>query len=230
MAAITFDTPAGPIGAELTAPAGSGPWPAVVVIHDLRGITDDVTESTARFAAHGYLALAPDLYSRGGAARCITRVMWSMLSRAGRAVDDLHAARDYLKGRSDCTGSVGIAGFCMGGGFALVMGSKGFDAAAPFYPTIPPVYASLAENSCPVVASYGSRDVWNPGNGPRLQRALDQRGIPNDVKVYQGVGHSFANNLPHQTLQRIIGFGRDDEATEDAYRRVFGFFSAHLDH
>lgn len=230
MTAITIDAPAGPMTAELTTPTGSGPWPAVVVIHDLRGITDDVAETTARFAAQGYLVLAPDLFSRGGAVRCITRVMSSMLSRSGRAVDDLHAARGYLQRRPDCNGSIGITGFCLGGGFALVMGAKGFDVAAPFYPTIPPIYEAVAEGSCPVVASYGSRDVWNPGNGPRLQRALDRRGIPNDVKVYPGVGHSFANNLPHQGLQRIIGFGRDEAATEDSYRRLFAFFSTHLDH
>jgi carboxymethylenebutenolidase len=227
-ARVSVDTSDGPIDADVVTPAGTGPWPGVVVIHDLRGATDDSLESAQRFGAAGLLAIAPDLYSRGGAARCITRVLGAMVSRRGRAVEDITAAREFLAARSDCTGSVGIAGFCMGGGFALVMGPKGFDASAPFYPTIPPRYGPMVDGSCPVVASYGKRDIWNPGNGPRLANALDSRGIDNDVKVYAGAGHSFANRLPGQAFQRIIGFGYDAEATDDAYRRVFAFFDAHL--
>lgn len=225
---ISVPTPDGPIDAELLTPTGAGPWPGVVLIHDLRGPREDTRTNARRFTDHGYLVIAPDLYSRGGAARCITRVMTAMLTRRGRAVDDINAARELLAARPDCTGRVGIAGFCMGGGFALVMGPKGFDASAPFYPTMPPFYDGAVAGSCPVVASYGKWDVWNPGNGPRLRRALDRHNVPNDVTVYDGVGHSFANELPGQAFQRIIGFGYDEQTTADAYRRVFSFFDTHL--
>mgnify|MGYP000426264305 CR=1 FL=1 len=63
----------------------------------------------------------------------------------------------------------------------------------------------------------------------RLERALNHHHIPNDVKTYAGVGHSFANDLPGQAFMRIAGFGYDEEVTEDAYRRVFAFFGEHLD-
>lgn len=225
---VAISTPNGPLNAELMVPEGSGPWPGVVVVHDLRGPRPEVRDSMARFAARGFLTVAPDLYTRGGVARCITRTLWSMLTREGPSVQDLTAAHDLLAARPDCTGRIGIVGFCMGGGFALVMGTKGFDASAPFYPTIPPVYESIARDSCPVVASYGSRDIWNPGSGPRLRRSLERHGVTHDVKVYPGVGHSFANDLPNQPLQRIIGFGRDDAATEDAYGRVLAFFETAL--
>ncbi len=224
---ISVPTSDGPIRADLAMPDGAGPWPGVVVVHDALGLSDDIADNARRFADNGFLALAPDLYSRGGV-RCVVSTMLSIQRRTGRAVDDLLAVRDLLKGRADCTGTVGVAGFCLGGGFALIMASKGFGASAPFYPSIAPTYGSLVEGACPVVASFGSRDVLNIGSGPRLEKALNKRNIPNDVKTYDGVGHSFANELPGQPILRIAGFGYDAGVTEDAYRRVFAFFREHL--
>ena len=90
---VTIGTPNGPLNAELMVPEGSGPWPGVVVVHDLRGPRPEVRDSMARFAARGFLTVAPDLYTRGGVARCITRTLWSMLTREGPSVQDLTAAR-----------------------------------------------------------------------------------------------------------------------------------------
>ena len=146
----------------------------------------------------------------------------------GAVVDDLDAARAMLAERADCTGRIGVAGFCMGGGFALVMGTKGFDASAPFYPSPMREYGFLTAGTCPVVASYGRRDILNIGTAPRLKETLDRAGVDNDVKVYPEVGHSFANELAAQPLLRIVGFGHDAAVTDDAYRRVFDFFGAHL--
>ncbi|MBX7433541.1 dienelactone hydrolase family protein [Mycobacterium sp. Y57] len=228
MTTIEVPTPTGTISAALAVPDDSGPWPGVVVVHDGFGLSDDIRRNTARFADNGYLALAPDLFSRGSYVRCVRAVLRSMARRSGQAVDDLDAARRVLAGRADCTGRVGIAGFCMGGGFALVMGAKGFDVSAPFYPSIMRDYTFLEGESCPVVASYGRRDPLNIGNAPRLQRTLDRAGIANDVKVYPKAGHSFANDPPAQPILRIAGFGQDADATDDAYRRVFAFFGTHL--
>lgn len=221
-------TPTGLIPAALAVPAGSGPWPGVVVVHDGFGLSADIRRNTKRFADNGFLAVAPDLFSRGGYLRCVTAVMRSMSRHSGQAVDDLTAAREVLADRPDCTGRVGIAGFCLGGGFALVMGPKGFDASAPFYPSVMRDYDFLERASCPVVASFGRKDPLNVGNGPRLRRALQRGGTPHDVKVYPDAGHSFANELSAQPFLRIIGFGHDAEVADDAYRRVFDFFDAHL--
>lgn len=221
-------TPTGPIPAVLAVPSEGGPWPGVVVIHDAFGLSDDIRRNAARFADNGFLALAPDLFSRGGFVRCVRAVMRAVAQRAGEAVDDLDAARAMLAGRPDCTGKIGVAGFCLGGGFALVMGTKGFDASAPFYPSPTRDYGFLEAGTCPVVASYGRRDPLNIGTGPRLKRTLDGAAVPNDVKIYPGVGHSFANELPAQPLLRITGFGHDAAVTDDAYRRVFDFFGTHL--
>ncbi|MGH3562024.1 MAG: dienelactone hydrolase family protein, partial [Mycobacterium sp.] len=133
MATIQFDTPAGAIDALLSIPEGRGPWPGVVVIHDAIGYGPDNEAISDHIAAAGYLALTPNMYARGGRARCITRVMRELLTKRGRALDDILAAREHLLSMSECSGSVGIAGFCMGGGFALIMAPKGFAASAPFY-------------------------------------------------------------------------------------------------
>ena len=95
-------------------PVGTGPWPGVVVVHEAFGLTDDTRQQADRLAAGGYLALAPDLFSAGGAVRCLRSTFRTLARGEGPAFDDLAAARSWLTGRSDCTGSVGILGFCMG--------------------------------------------------------------------------------------------------------------------
>jgi carboxymethylenebutenolidase len=226
---IQIDTPAGPIDALLDIPDGQGPWPGVVVIHDAIGYRQDKEEINSHVAAAGYVALTPNLFARGGWARCITKVMRDLSSKQGRAVDDVLAARDHLQARPECTGRVGVAGFCMGGRFALVLSPKGFGASAPFYGTpLPSELSETLDGACPIVASYGGRDLTGRGAPKQLKRVLDQKGITNDVKEYPGAGHSFANKLPAQPLLRIAGFGYNQNATEDAWARVFAFFGEHL--
>jgi carboxymethylenebutenolidase len=151
------------------------------------------------------------------------------MTQRGRALDDVLAARDHLKALTECTGRVGIAGFCMGGQFALVMSPKGFGASAPFYGApLPRELSETLDGACPIVASFGGRDPLGRGAPEKLQRVLDHKGITNDVKSYPKVGHSFANKLPAQPLLRIAGFGYNQAATEDAWARVFSFFGEHL--
>jgi carboxymethylenebutenolidase len=229
MTTIQIDTPDGPIDALLNLPQGQGPWPGVVVIHDILGYGRDKESINERIAGAGYVAVTPNLYSRGGRIRCITRVMRELMTQRGRALDDILAARDHLQAMPECTGRVGIAGFCMGGQFALVMSPKGFGASAPFYGTpVPRNISKTLEGACPIVASFGGRDPLGRGAPDRLREATAAKQITTDIKVYPGVGHSFANNIPGQPLLRITGFGYDEAATEDAWSRVFAFFGEHL--
>jgi carboxymethylenebutenolidase len=201
----------------LGVPEGEGPWPGVVVIHDAIGYGPDNESISRRIAAAGYLALTPNLYSRGGSAGCITRVIRELLTQRGRALDDILAASDHLRAMPQCTGSVGIAGFCMGGQFALVMSPKGFAASAPFYGTpLPRHLCATLEGACPVVASFGRRDPLGIGAPARLRKVVEDKGITADIKVYPDAGHSFANQLPGQQLLRITGFGYNEAATQDA--------------
>jgi carboxymethylenebutenolidase len=201
----------------------------VVVIHDAFGYGPDNESISHRIAAAGYLALTPNLYSRGGRARCITRVFRELLRKRGRALDDILAARGHLRAMPQSTGSVGIAGFCMGGQFALVMSPKDFAASAPFYGTpLPRHLNATLDGACPIVASFGRRDPMGIGAPARLRKAVEDKGITADIKVYPDAGHSFANQLPGQPLLRITGFGYNEAATQDAWSRVFAFFGEHL--
>ena len=226
---IEINTPAGPIDALLDVPPGEGPWPGVVIIHDAFGYGPDKESINSRVAAGGFVALTPNLFARGGWARCVTKVIRDVLTKHGRALDDVLAARDHLTALPECTGRVGIAGFCIGGQFALVLSPRGFDASAPFYGTpLPRELSETLDGACPIVASFGHRDPTGRGAPEKLQRVLDDKGITNDVKTYPKAGHSFANELPAQPLLRIAGFGYNQEATDDAWARVFAFFGEHL--
>lgn len=229
MSTIELDTPAGPIDALVDVPEGQGPWPGVVVVHDAIGYQPDKEAVSARVAAAGYLTVTPNLYARGGRARCITKVMRAALTKQGPAIEDLLAARDYLRDRPDSTGVVGIAGFCMGGQFALILSPKGFGASAPFYGTpLPKNLEETLSGACPIVASFGARDPIGRGAPAKLNKAVQAQGIAADVKVYPNAGHSFANQLPAQALMRVTGFGYNEAVAEDAWSRVFDFFETHL--
>ena len=226
---IEMDTPAGPIDALLGIPEGPGPFPGVVVVHDGFGYGPDKQSINDNIAAAGYIAITPNLYARGGRARCVTRVFRELLTKRGRALDDILAARDHLLSLPECSDRVGIAGFCIGGQFALVMSPKGFGASAPFYGTpLPRDLSETLDGACPIVASFGQRDPLGIGAPKKLHRLLEHKGIANDVKAYPRAGHSFANKLPAQPLLRITGFGYNQAATEDAWARVFSFFGQHL--
>jgi carboxymethylenebutenolidase len=234
MSSTEISTPNGSIPAYLAVPlpdvSGPGPWPGVVVIHDAFGLKDDIRAYTDRFATAGYLAIAPDLYSRGNVIRCIQSAMLDMRRARGRAFDDIDAARVTLADRADCTGKIGVAGFCMGGGFALIGASRGFDASAPYYGQLPSD-VSVLDDACPVVASFGGRDPMLRGAAAKLETALTERTIPHDVKEYPNATHGFANRKslgPVHVLTKVMGIRYDHESAEDAWQRVLTFFAEHL--
>ncbi|MEO7745627.1 MAG: dienelactone hydrolase family protein [Actinomycetota bacterium] len=215
--------------AHLAVPAGDGPWPGVVVLHELLGLTDDIRRQSDRLADAGYLAVAPDLFSAGGALRCLKATFGALTRGEGPAVDDILAVRDWHTGRPDCAGPVGVVGFCMGGGFALLLAARGFDAAAPSYGPLPREARTVLAGSCPVVASYGGRDPMMRGVAGRLEGVLTALGVEHDVKEYPGVGHSFLNHHgAFAPLERVAGLGFDQAAADDAWARILAFFDHHL--
>ncbi|AQA06718.1 carboxymethylenebutenolidase [Mycobacterium sp. MS1601] len=232
MTDITYPTPAGPLRAYQSRPEGEGPWPGVVVIHDVFGLTADVKRSCERLSAAGYLTLAPALYGRGNRVGCVVRTMRALSSGAGDAIGDLVAARDVLAGDPSCTGKVGVVGFCMGGGFSLQLAPRRvFDVAAPNYGQWPKDTAALA-NSCPTVASYGAKDPTLRGAAAKLERILTDAEVPHDVKEYPHVGHSFMNDWGTppalQFVTRMAGFFYSEPEAEDAWTRILTFFDQHL--
>src|SRR5882757_3257055 len=99
---------------------GSGPWPGVVLVHEVFGLDEQAREHTRRLAAAGFLALAVDLFSAGGARRCLVSTMRALNRGEGRAFNDIDTGREWLTRSPDQEGGVGVIGFCLGGGFALM--------------------------------------------------------------------------------------------------------------
>jgi carboxymethylenebutenolidase len=227
-----YPAPAGSVPAYFASPTGKGPWPGVVILHEGFGMTRDILRITDRFAANGYLSITPWLFHRGNKVACILRTFAALRNGRGTAVDDIVAARHHLVADARCTGKVGVVGFCMGGGFCLVLAPQGlFDASAPNYGDWPNDVSALP-NSCPTVSSYGAKDRMLKGAAARLETLLAQGDVPRDIKEYANVGHCFMNDLetrgPLKMIQSLARMSYSAPEAEDAWQRIFAFFGEHL--
>jgi carboxymethylenebutenolidase len=229
---IALATRAGEARAYLAAPKDDGPWPGVVVLHEAFGLDADIRGHADRFAGRGYVALAPDLLSLGRPKlRCLLAAFRAMSRRSGPAFDAIEAARDAVANRDDCTGRVGVIGFCMGGGFALLAAPRGwFHASSVNYGVVPDDAGDLLRGACPVVGTYGGKDRFLRGHAERLDRALAANAVVRDVEEYPGASHSLLNRHHGVPLliDRVAGTGWHEPSARDALARIDAFFDRHV--
>jgi carboxymethylenebutenolidase len=232
---ITFPADNGrPMRAAYASPSDSQKHPGVIVIHEIFGLNDDIRRITGMVADLGYAALAPDLYDRGGARLvCIARTLLTLNRGEGDAFKDLDAARKFLQQQPRVDPArIGVIGFCMGGGFALMYAARAsLGVAATFYGDVPKT-ADQLRGVCPVLGGYGGNDRVFASQGRRLEKLLTEMGVDHDVKVYEEAGHSFMSRnsgfLPWIGKIGPMKAEYNPEAAEDSWKRIKAFFGRHL--
>jgi carboxymethylenebutenolidase len=184
----------GSIKGHLVRPANAAKLPAILVVHENRGLNPYIEDVARRLAVANFIALAPDgLTSVGGYPGDDEKglALFGQLDRAKMAEDFL-AAAIWLKSRPDCTGKLGAVGFCFGGGvvnqLAVRMGGD-LAAAVPFYGAQPSV-ADAAKIKAPVNAQYGELDPRITDGWPAFDAALTQAQVPHEGHVYKGANHT----------------------------------------
>jgi carboxymethylenebutenolidase len=229
---LTLYVPGEPLPGYLSLPDSVGPWAGVVVLHEAFGLNDDIRRITDRVAGLGYLAVAPDLLARGKV-RCLARMLLDLGRGRGESVAQVEGLVGWLRARADCTGRVGLLGFCLGGSMAFLVGCRGdVQVSGVSYGSCPP--ADQLARSCPVIASYGDRDRVYRRQAARAQVGLGAASVAHDIKLYSGAGHSFMNQAEGHRLTRaltrpLLAVGFDRASSEDAWARIESFFATHLD-
>lgn len=235
MADVTFSSPHGKLRGYLVEPGGAGPWPGAIVIHDVFGLTADLRRQCEWLAGAGYLALGPDLYSSGSKFSCLRSIILDLKARRGPTFNKIDAARTWLVADERSSGRVGVIGYCMGGGFSLLLAPSGrYDASSVNYGNVPSDAEAVLAGACPIVASYGAMDRTLKGSASRLDLALSANGVEHDVKEYPNAGHGFMNR--HEggpgifvaVTGRLMGQGYEEAAAADARARIVTFFDRYV--
>jgi carboxymethylenebutenolidase len=208
----------------LYTPAGKGPFPALIVIHEWWGLNDWVKEQGAKLADQGYVALAVDLY-RGKVAT--TPEMAHEIMRGvpeDRAKRDLHAAMEFLKSQSNVKKDrIGSIGWCMGGGYALDVALQEPDLAATVinYGHLATDKDALKKINASILGLFGGQDQGiPPADVRKFGQTLDELGKKIEIKIYDDAGHAFEN--PNNKT----GYRADDAA--DAWKRTVNFLATTL--
>lgn len=220
--------------AYLATPKGTGRWPGVVVIHDALGMSRDIRNQADWLASEGFLAVAPDLFYWANRARCLFALMRGWIPSS-----DLDTTRNWLADRPDCTGRIGVIGFCMGGGFTLALAADhDFSAASVNYGSLTEAVEQALPRACPIVGSFGDKDRW-PGirtTPDRIQKALTAADIDHDIKRYPDAGHGFMNDhkptelsIADTVIAKLVAARFNEPSCHDARPRIVAFFHKHLD-
>jgi carboxymethylenebutenolidase len=202
----------------------SGKGPGVIVIQEWWGLVPHIKDICDRFAAEGYVALAPDLYHGKSTTSPDEAGKLMMTMRIDEAEKDLGGAITFLlKHEATTSSKAGTVGFCMGGALSLFEATKNSQVGACviFYGGHPNVKPDLPNLQAPVLGLYAARDGFvTPDSVHELERKLKELGKPAEMHIYPGVDHGFFND------QRPTVY--NESAAKDAWKRVIEFFSTHL--
>lgn len=235
--ALTFPRDGDAIRAYASIPRGSGPFPALVLIPDVRGLAEHYRDVGRRFAAEGFFTFVIDLYSREGppALPDMAAVLrWIEELPDPRVLADLGGAVQYLAARSDVRADrIGITGFCMGGQYALLAACTvdGLAACVSWYGMLRYAGHSAAKPAsplelaaglrCPYLGLFGEDDAIIPlADVDELRAALQSGGQPHEIIVYPGAGHAFFNDTRPDTYRPAVAAA--------AWPRAVAFLHQHL--
>ena len=213
--------------AFVAAPQTKDQRPAILIVQEWWGLTEYIKDIARRYAAEGYVAIVPDLYSRLGHALPTDAGEAGKLMNTLKQEDgltDLNATVAYLKSVPEVDAAkIGITGFCMGGSYALMLPcvSPEIKAAVPFYGQVPNPDTPIQKLACPVLYLYGEDDGWiTKADVQRLAAALKKYNKTGEIKTYPGAPHAFFRDTD-PTVYR-------PEAAQDAWARTKAFFKQHL--
>lgn len=222
---VTYDSPqgGGKIDGLLARPAEGEKFPAVLVIHENRGLNPYIEDVARRLAAAGFLALAPDALSPLGGYPGNDDEGRSMQSKreGEEMLEDFIAGAKFLDGHEMSTGKVGAVGFCYGGGVVYQLAVRipeVIDAGVPFYGRQPAV-EDVSKIDAPLLIHNAANDQRILENAPAFEAALKEQNKPFTAYVYPDTNHGFHND----TTPRY-----DKEAAELAWERTIAFFKQHL--
>lgn len=220
---LTYKSPAGEVRAYHARPKGTGRLPAVLVIHENRGLNEHIEDVARRTALAGYFALAPDGLSVAGGApqnQDEARDLFAKTDRA-RIAGDIVAGVPFLKTHAQVNGNIGTVGFCYGGGMALrcAVDAEGVGAAVSFYGAALPA-EDVPRLKVPVMMQYAGTDERINAMIPEFIKALEAQKVAYSVHMYPGTQHGFHNDSSQARY--------DAAASKLAWSRTIGFFDAHL--
>lgn len=223
---VSLPGPAGKISAYQARPKekGSKKLPAVLVIHENRGLNPHIRDVARRAALAGYHALAPDLLSRRGGTPPVQQEAIAAIRtlKAPETLADLRACLAYLQGRADVRmDRIGVLGFCWGGGMTnrLATVAPELRAAVAFYGRVPKA-SEVPKISAHLLLIYAGNDRRINQGIPAYRAALDAAGIPYTIKIYPGVEHAFHNDTSPARYNA--------EAAKDAWTRTLAFLAERL--
>ncbi|MBY8316140.1 dienelactone hydrolase family protein [Vibrio fluvialis] len=199
-----------------------GNLPAVLVVHENRGLNPYIEDVARRLAMNGFIAFAPDaLYPLGGyPGNDDGRAMQSSMDKA-KIEEDFIAAALFLKAHPNCTGKLGAVGFCFGGYVVNMLAATipdKLDAGVPFYGT--PAAESLSNNvKGPLLIHFAELDQRVNATWPDYEKVLQANKVPYEAIVYPGVNHGFHNDSTARY---------NEEAAESAWGKTLIFFDSHL--